>query len=313
MRKFVFTILRKITVWFPWPTKIRDLLMWPIASRVLPKDYTEIIKRPGYIVKVDLKDQLNRMLLFYGPTVEYIWEPQTTKLAQYIIKNAKNSIVAGSHIGLVNLELLTSLSSDATIYTFEPADYLFKRSTENLALNNCQNRVKLAQMGLSNTVGEATFYVEDLRSSVVPYSGAHTRNNNVETVKMTTIDAFKAAKHIPKLDFLFLDIEGLESLVFKGAEHTLTADQPIIIFEVSPKILSASNVRVDDLYSQLTTKGYTLYAIEDNYNLDAIGSAGSKPLKLVPIDSYTIRASYCNVLASPPQNKNIDSLVTQFS
>lgn len=312
MTNFLFAILRKITIWLPWPTYWRDLLMWPITSRILPKDYSAVIKRPGYLLRVDLKDQLNRMLLFYGSTVKYVWEPQTTKVAQLIIENAQISLVAGSHIGIVNLELLTSLKPNATIYTFEPAKYLFDRSIENIALNNCQNRVKIQRAGLAESVGEITFYIEDLRSSAIPYSPAHTKNNNVEKVATVTVDSFKATSHIPKIDFIFLDVEGLENAVFIGAEDTIKKDKPTIIFEVSPKILAVSGVTSAELYGRLTNTGYELYGIEDNYELKDVASWDSRDIKLVPIDNYTIKSSYCNILAVPKENQTIHTIIKNF-
>ena len=272
--------------------------MWPITSRLLGLDYSTIIERPGgYKIKVDLKDQLNRILLFYGRNVKYLWEPQTTKVAQMLIANATHSVVAGSHIGYINLELLSSLAPDARIYTFEPAGYLYERSKENIALNQAGDRIKLFHAALSDRVGETAIYVEDLRTSIVPYSAAHTVNDRVERVPTLTLGTLKSQENIPRLDFLFLDVEGFEYQILTGAKDVLMTDKPTIIFEVSEKILRATKITADMLYTWLRERGYSLFVIDDNYELDNVTDWDDRPVKIAPVEEWKRETAYINVVA----------------
>lgn len=311
MKKILFHILRLVVVYIPLPTKIRDMCMWPITSRLLSKDFAAIIDRPQYKIKVDLKDQLNRMLLFFGGYIPHIWEPQTTKLARLLIQNKKNSIIAGAHIGYIDLEVAHSLQTDAHIFTFEPAAYLYERAKENISLNNFTN-IHLTRAALGSEEGMCRIYVEDLRSSINPYSSAHRTNNNVEEVKQITLDGFKKQQGIARIDFLFLDVEGHEFFVFKGGEGVIDNDRPVIIFEVSPKILGTLSITKEELFETLYKKGYRLYAIEDNYHLDRIRGWENRAIKLIPISSYAIVDSYINVLAIHEGDVHTQKLVKPF-
>lgn len=297
MKKILFNIVRWFVIKLCWSDRLRDLLMWPITSRLLPVDFTAIIKRKNYSVRIDLQDQLNRILLFYGESINYLWEPQTTKLAQELIGDCSNSIVAGSHIGYINLELLAYLKDGGVIYTFEPASYLYRQSVDNIKLNKAEDRLKLFHDALSNESSQGKMYVEDLRSSLIPYSSAHTAHNNTESIFIITLDQFKQQQNINRLDFLFLDIEGLEYEALQGAKDILSKDKPVIIFEMSPKILSAVKRGPEELYKLLIDQDYHLFVIEDNYGLEKVKDWECRPLKIIPLAEFTVTTSYVNIVA----------------
>lgn len=271
--------------------------MWPITSRLLPSDFTAVIKRKHYSIKVDLKDQLNRLLLFFGESTDYLWEPQTTKLAQRLIQDCHTSVVAGSHIGCISLELLDSLPTGGMIYTFEPASYLYRQSAENIKRNQAEERLKLFPNALGDKSSQSIMYVEDLRSSLIPYSSVHIDHNNIEPVSIITLDQFKQQQKIERIDFLFLDIEGLEYEALRGAWEILRIDKPVIILEMSPKILSANYRDPKELYTLLLDCGYSLFAIEDNYDLSKVKDWERRPLRIIPLVDFTVTTSYINIIA----------------
>ncbi len=297
MRAWFFRFVRFLLVRFPVSTSIRDLVMWPLTTRLLGRSYNTIISRNGYKIRVDLKDQLNRMVLFFGDRVRFLWEPQTTKVALHFMKNSENTVVAGSHIGYINLELLQALPNSGKIFTFEPAAYLFERSKENIALNSAEHKIKLFHEALSDKDGLVQIYVEDLRTSIVPYSAAHNVNHRVEEVPATTLARLKDRENISRIDFLFLDVEGFEYQVLTGAKDIIQQDRPTIIFEVSEKILKATKITSDMIYNFLGSLGYVLYVIEDNYELNNVSSWDKKPVHLVPVKNWSEKTSYINVLA----------------
>lgn len=282
--------------------------MWPITSRLLPADFTAIIRRKRYSIQVDLRDLLNRMLLFYGESMNYLWEPQTTKLAQGIIEDCKTSVVAGSHIGYINLEFLGSLKEGEVIYTFEPVGYLYRQSVENIKRNKAEGRLMLFPNALGDKNSRGNMYVEDLRSSLIPYSSAHAEHNNIELISIVTLDQFKQQQKIEHIDFLFLDIEGSECEALQGAREILTTDKPVIIFEMSPKILSANHREPKELYALLVNHGYSLFAIEDNYDLRKVKDWERHPLRVIPLADFTVATSYINIIAIQDTTKLFEKI-----
>jgi FkbM family methyltransferase len=161
-----------------------------------------------------------------------------------IIKNLQldsNSIVfeIGSHMGF-DTEEIYKLSNHATIHGFEPDPrnfaILMERSINNIA--------KLNNLAVSDTIGTTDFY---LSSGVLPQpTGNDYYDNNDwtassslykfknhsniypwcttgEVVKVNTItlDEYCKSNNISKIDFIWMDVQGAEDLVFKGAQNIL--------------------------------------------------------------------------------------------
>ena len=70
---FVF-LARVYFRFFDFSTRLRDFLMWPVASRVFGGRFDKIVTlKNGLRLKTDLKDILGRFVIFYGPPVSYFW------------------------------------------------------------------------------------------------------------------------------------------------------------------------------------------------------------------------------------------------
>ncbi|MBU4479875.1 FkbM family methyltransferase, partial [Patescibacteria group bacterium] len=263
-------------------------------------DFKIIVKLNENIkIKVGLEDMLNRFLLYYSPQINPCWEPQTTHLVRNLVRDKKNIVVAGAHIGYMFLELISSLSENSKIFAFEPVKYLFERSKENIEINNLENKVFLNQIALSDKSGVVTIYEQDIRSSVLQLKGYE--NAKKENVEAITLDDFQSREKTD-IDFIFLDIEGYELNVLKGAYNILVNQKPDIVFEVSPKILNNVGKNEDEIYQYLIDLGYNLYLIVDNYKLTNIPNNYKKETKLVAMNDENIldykNDLYYNVFAT---------------
>jgi len=64
------------------------------------------------------------------------------------------------------------------------------------------------------------------------------------------------------IDFIKIDVEGSELLVFEGAERILTNDRPIILIEINPaNLLRTSGISATDFGLYVERLGYCLYEI----------------------------------------------------
>lgn len=77
-----------------------------------------------------------------------------------------------------------------------------------------------------------------------------------------TIPEFLAVHSIPKLDFINLDCEGSELLVFQNAQAVLLEQTPLIFCEVHRGYLKALDQSVEDLVMLLTGLGYGVKPIQ---------------------------------------------------
>jgi FkbM family methyltransferase len=281
VKDFFISAIGFVCAFFPVTQRLRDMLLWPIASRALGVSYTKVVTlKNGINIKASMEDILNRFIMFLGPHLDYIWEPVTVRLLESLSKEKKSILIAGSHIGFTVLS--SARITSGHIYAFEPVKNLFDRSKENFNLNpNESKKITLEKMALGDKVGMTKMYIENIRSSIIPYSGGHS-SEHTEDVLITTIDTYAEEKNINSFDLIFLDIEGYELFALEGATKVL-AQNPDLILEVSPRVLSKTGKNAQDLYNFLLARGYSIYVIVDDYKAE-LKHQGSI-VKLIPINS----------------------------
>ncbi|PIR93546.1 hypothetical protein COT99_00040 [Candidatus Falkowbacteria bacterium CG10_big_fil_rev_8_21_14_0_10_43_10] len=289
-------------------SKIRDFLTWPIASLILGKKYENVVKlKNGLKMKTDLGDILGRFVIFYGPKLNYFWEPQTTKLMEALARDAGQGIVAGAHIGYMALMAGKAMRrEDSVLHSFEPVSYLYNIAKENFALNSDLGEMILNKKALSDKSGEVEMSVDTLRSAIIEDKSAV----NTEKAEAVSIDDYAREMNIASLDFMLLDVEGHEPAVFSGMKNILARGKPRdIIFEYSQKV-KGSFSDIDKYTEPLKPYGYRFYIIKDNYKLENIKKDWGRVeiFELEKnIDKFS-EYSYFNVLATRRGEDKLRSL-----
>ncbi|MFA6254121.1 MAG: FkbM family methyltransferase [Candidatus Paceibacterota bacterium] len=249
--------------------KVRDFLLWPLATRVLGRGFsTARFLKQGFWLKADMGDILSRYVIFFGPFKRDFWEPQTTAVLKQLVREREGDILlAGSHLGYFTvLAGLLASKLNKKIYAFEPVDYLYQLSAENIKLNKLNDSVVLAKAALAEKTGQAEIFIESIRSSLVPYTADHLAHGKKEFVPTIKIDDWRKDQPIKKIGVIFLDIEGYELFALRGAEEVLKKDKPTLVVEISQKILDQMPISEDDIINYLESLGYDLYVIDDNYD-----------------------------------------------
>src|SRR5207244_920270 len=115
---------------------------------------------------------------------------------------------------------LASMCKD--VHGFEPVGWLAGRARANVELNAFKN-VTINEVALSDHAGTAQLNLPALNdsnwgtSSLVHKSSSPTA---ITEVPLDTLDGYCAAHQLTRLDFIKVDVEGAEHLVFRGAEKT---------------------------------------------------------------------------------------------
>lgn len=154
----------------------------------------------------------------------------------------------GANIGEFTYALST-LISHGKIYSFEPQRVPF--ATLKGVCRKIGNAYP-CNVGLSSSQCELKLYIPIVNGQVSPteasldshfndFTGYERRSKAtgqiVETVRMTTLDAFLTNKAINRLDFVKIDVEGHELEVLKGASvECLRKQRPIFLIEVFPYV-----------------------------------------------------------------------------
>lgn len=166
-------------------------------------------------------------------------------------------IEAGAQFG-EDTHKMSSLWPKGMIYAFEPSPSSY-RSLAEIASN--RRNVFAFQMALSNQKGEMPFYLSGGASSLlIPQEGFNRDYFHVDVdhpifVNVITLDEWLDERGIPRVDFLWLDMEGNELNALKGAQKHL-AEVTLIYTEVNIQKFWNNCVCYEELKRWLADQGF---------------------------------------------------------
>lgn len=188
------------------------------------------------------------------------------------LTNIKQILDIGSwHLGQ-SIEF-SRVFKDAKIDAFEPVpdsyQFCLKRIEE---LDEQQKRrIRVHNLALGNTEGVIPFYPVDASLSSTPNIGASSMFRFIDglngspfgqklvqneiKVKSNTLDNWCKANNVTEVDIMWVDVQGAELLVFRGAENILTHTR-IIMTEVGLKPYYQGHTIKVDIDQFLTNLGF---------------------------------------------------------
>lgn len=151
-------------------------------------------------------------------------------LMGFLKKNAKEGwicIDVGTNVGAVSLALAKYIGPEGKIYSFEPGKPNLERLAANLDLNpELKKRIEVHPVGVSNEPGELKWHEEpgNPGNAMLGKDGSH-------SVPVITLDNFAREQHLQRVDFMKVDVEGMEFEVLTGARNMLKELHPTLYFE----------------------------------------------------------------------------------
>jgi FkbM family methyltransferase len=195
-----------------------------------------------------------------------------------IIKNSKYIFDIGAHCGSHTI-VYSSMNPDAIIQCFEPQSVMYHTLLLNIRNNN-RNRVNAHNMALGREVGilrlsnsiadgPNEFQPIDFTSNNFYNLGGMQIGTDGEEVLCDVLDNYDYGG----CDFIKIDVEGFESLVFAGGQNLIKKYRPSILFEHNNKTvkeevkekLGLSDVDLD-VFAMLRSLGYTEFIKVNNDN-----------------------------------------------
>jgi FkbM family methyltransferase len=166
----------------------------------------------------------------------------------------------GANIGLVSL-LLARRFPDRVIHAFEPNPTTFETLEANIARNGA-NKVLCHRYAVSDADGTVMFDNDPIARGTASISRDGSRH--AAEVPAITLDSFVAKHAISSIGLLKIDVEGYETLVFRGAKHVLNEIRPSIYFEVCPDLTERAGFGAADPARMLLDAGYDLRRLTDD-------------------------------------------------
>lgn len=190
---------------------------------------------------------------------EIYMEPlRIEQVMQRVIGISSNCIDIGCYLGSVLSEII-QFSPYGSHMAFEPipgkARWLKQRFPE----------VDIREIALSDTSGEATFYINmscSGFSGLRPHNFKQNDSFNKITVQCEKLDNILIPNY--RVDFIKLDVEGAELAVLSGAADILARHHPILLFECSHSGLSLFGFTSYQVFEFLTKQhSYSIFLLKD--------------------------------------------------
>jgi len=182
------------------------------------------------------------------------------------------AIDGGANIGVHTVEWARHMFGWGEVYAFEAQEAIFYALAGNLALNNCLNaHARLCALGESNGSIEipipdyfqpASFGSLELRKATTEFIGQKIsyEKNVCSKVPMAHIDTFE----FPRIDFIKIDVEGMELDVLLGGKKSISRHKPIMLVEVIKSDRSELIAFMTELDYKIFNLGMNMLAIHES-------------------------------------------------
>lgn len=147
------------------------------------------------------------------------------------------------------------------VHAFEPIPTTYERLKANVIRNGFSEKVQLNCLAVGAEEGVLEFHVfahnPACNRIVMVETDVETYKSEKKEIPVTTLDRYCSDQKIERVDFLKIDVEGMEPFVLKGAENLLKSHSVGTIFmELCPENLVTAGTTVQMLYESITQVGY---------------------------------------------------------
>ena len=227
------------------------------ARTLIGKDNWAIVRRAEIRWCLDLREGIDFSIYLLGA-----FERSTVVTLEKLVRPGYVAFDIGANIGAHTLRLARGVGPTGRVFAFEPADSVFAKLKQNLALNpDLEKRTRAFQVWLVAEAGapvRSEVYASWPLQQVDDVHAQH-RGRLVTAIRANgdTLDNFVERERIDRLDLIKIDVDGHEYPVLKGALGTLTKFHPVLVMEMSPYIHKEQGHDFGALVTLLRDAGYT--------------------------------------------------------
>lgn len=180
-----------------------------------------------------------------------IYERFETEFVRATLKAGQTFIDVGAHIGYYTTLAASIVGPEGAVIAFEPEPGNFEILRENAAAVSAP--VVLYPVALSDKDGMTQLYLS--RKNSGDHRLFFSRKREAIEVPMMRLDALPDLQG-RRIDFLKVDVQGLETRVLAGARETILRSPRLHgIIEISPSILELAGSSKDELLALMEELG----------------------------------------------------------
>ena len=250
----------------------------------LQTDYAEVFGNKLFLNKKGLALSISH----YGT-----YEELESKIMEEKIEMGNIVVDVGANIGLHTLNMARIVGNTGQVFAFEPDPSNFEILKKNVKINNYRNII-LEQKAVGDKHGRTTLYQSDHPGKHRIFPQTEQAKSQVQ-VELTNLDNYFDFDMIDKINFIKIDVEGLEFSVLKGMKNILKNSKKIkILFEFMPENTMEAGFTPIELLNYLTSNDFKLYCIDDKTKKLLYVSNNEEIVKLCSTTNNTIsRNLFC--------------------
>ena len=255
------------------------------SSSNLQTDYAEVFGNKLILSKKGLALAVSH----YGT-----YEELEAKIMEEKITAGSIVVDVGANIGLHTLNMARIVGNTGQVFAFEPDPSNFEILRKNVKINNYQNII-LEEKAVGDKHGRVTLYQSDHPGNHRLFPQTKQAKGEVE-VELTSLDKYFIDSNLAeKINFIKIDVEGLEFSVLNGMKNILKNNKKIkILFEFMPKNIIEVGFVPIDLLNYITSNDFKLYCIDEKTKKLLHVSNNEEILKLCSSTNNTIsRNLFC--------------------
>ncbi len=178
-------------------------------------------------------------------------EPET---AAWINQNVKPGDVfydIGANVGAYSFVAMEKTNRNCKVYAFEPSFSNFNELSQNIFLNQYQEKIIPLHIALSDKTSLFPFYYSDIKTgsaghalkNPVDETGKNMQPVFIQPIISYTLDEFIEKFKIEKPNLIKIDVDGAEMDILKGAEKTLREPNlKSVLIEINESINSEQTI-----------------------------------------------------------------------
>ena len=250
----------------------------------LQTDYAEVFGNKLFLSKKGLALSISH----YGT-----YEELESKIMEEKIEMGNIVVDVGANIGLHTLNMARIVGNTGQVFAFEPDPSNFEILKKNVKINNYKNII-LEQKAVGDKHGRTTLYQSDHPGKHRIFPQTEQAKSQVQ-VELTNLDNYFDSDMIDKINFIKIDVEGLEFSVLKGMKNILKNSKKIkILFEFMPENTMEVGFTPIELLNYLTSNDFKLYCMDNKTKKLLYVSNNEEIVKLCSTTNNTIsRNLFC--------------------
>jgi len=261
----------KTTILRTCPHKLRNALLrrYPNLRKAATPGQSFVFDsyHSGIKVNIDTRYKVER-IMWSG-----LYEPPLMRYLDSLDMTEWTCMDIGANVGAVALVLAKKVGSGGKVFAFEPGAPNLQRLRGNFALNPSLASVTEV---VGSGVGRAKTQLWWTEEAGNP-GNASLGSTGSQAVPITTVDDFVRERSLERLDFMKVDVEGMELDVFNGAKESLLRFRPILYYETLSRYSGAQS---GDNFNKLDRFlidecGYTLHRLTSSGELKPASGSGS--------------------------------------